>query len=131
MGMVLGHLDAQVQPAGFEVFADHRVTDEWEQLELVTDSIDLVRAQSEAILVARGDVPVGDYDRVFLRPTDFVATDETGSSLSIKNVMEPTVVSFSYDSRGTIQILLEVIAIATRGYEDYSVFAKTAEAQRD
>jgi hypothetical protein len=121
--------DAQVQPSGFEVFADHRVTDEWEQLELLTDTIDLVEAQSQAVLVARGDVATGAYDRIFLRPTDFDGVDENGAELSIKNVMEPTVVSFSYDGSGTLQIVLEIIAIATRGDEDYSVFAKRAEAQ--
>ena len=121
--------DAQIQPSGFEVFADHRVSDEWKQLEVVQDTIDLVAAQTEPVMVARGQVAAGDYDRVFLRPSGFDALNTAGSSLVIKNVMEPTVVSFSYDSSGTRQIVLEIIAIATRGDEDYSVFAKDARVQ--
>mgnify|MGYP001249359503 CR=1 FL=1 len=122
-------LDAQVQPAGFEVFADHRVSEEWLQLEIVNETIDLVAAQSEPILVARGDVAVGDYDRVFLRPSGFTAADGQGRELVIKNVMEPVGVSFSYDQARTLRVVLEVIAIATRGDEDYSVFAKSTTVQ--
>ena len=122
-------LDAQVQPAGFEVFADHRVSDEWQQLEVGTDTIDLLRAQSEPILVARGQVTPGDYDRVFLRPSALQADDGSETVLTVKNVMEPTAVSFSYDDARTTQIVLEIIVIATSGDEDYSVFAKDTTAQ--
>ena len=122
-------LDFQAQPSGYEIFADHRVTEEWVQLPLAVDKVDLLAAQSEPVLVASGDLPIGDYDRIFMRPSSLAATTEDGAMLMVKNVMEPIVVAFSYDASGDLTIVLDVIAIATRGEEDYSVFAKSASPQ--
>jgi hypothetical protein len=117
--------DIQVQPAGYEVTADHQVTAEWIGLELLVDSFDVLARQSEPLTVARANLPPGRYDRIFLRPKLLTGLGLDNEEIAIENVMEPTVISFEM-AQGDYQLLrLELIVLESLdGEARLSIFAK-------
>lgn len=120
-------LDVQVQPAGFEVPADHTVNDEWVPLHVFASTIDLHSSMNTATPMAYGKIPPGAYDRVFLRAKSLVALDENGQAVEIENVLEPTAIPFHILNGESLNLRLEVIVLQSpAGLERFSIFAKTA-----
>ena len=118
-------LDIQVQPEGFEVRADHQVTDEWVPLNLLVDGFDVRATQSQPQTIAHAEIPVGRYDRIFLRPKSLRATNQDGVDVEIKNVMEPTAISFEMAEGTSLVLRLEIIVLESLdGEEQLSIFAK-------
>ena len=118
--------DIQVQPAGYEVTADHQVTPEWIGLSLVVESFDAVMVQNEPLMIARASLPAGQYDRIFLRPRHLMGTGPDGDEIPIQNVMEPTVISFDMEEGDYRRLRLELIVLESLdGEAQLSIFAKT------
>ena len=123
--------DAHLQPAGFEIYPDHRITSEWLLMEPVVEEFQLVAGNSIAQKVATLVVDAAAYDRVFLRPSVLSAEGEDGQTFVVKNVMEPIAAQFETEGR-TVRVVLKIIVLATtRGDEDISVFAQDTEIRFD
>ena len=123
--------DAHLQPAGFEIFPDHRVTAEWLLMEQSVEAFELVADNSIAQKVATLVVDDAAYDRVFLRPSALSAEGENSQSLTVKNVMEPIAAQFETHGR-TVRVLLKLIVLPTsRGEEDVSIFAQDTVVLED
>ena len=109
--------------------ADHAVTEEWVPLPLELSQFEMTQ-MNDAQLLARGEIPVGAYDRLFLRPRSFDARDPGGTVLSIENVLEPTVVQFEIGEGDHVEIHLELIVLESLdGEERLSIFAKGARVE--
>ena len=123
--------DAHLQPAGFEIFPDHRITAEWLLMEPAVEEFQLVAGNSIAQKIATLVVDDAAYDRVFLRPSVLSAEGEDGQTFVVKNVMEPIAAQFETEGRA-VRVLLKIIVLATtRGDEDISVFAQDTEIHFD
>ena len=123
--------DAHLQPAGFEIYPDHRITPEWRTMQLDMDRFEFLATGSLPMKVASLRVEDGEFDRVFLRPSLLEAETNTGELLAVKNVMEPIAAQFK--TRGeTVRILLKMIVLPTsRGDEDISIFAQDTDVLTD
>jgi hypothetical protein len=121
-------LDIQVQPEGYEVTADHQVTPEWIPLEKLVDGFDVCDVTDGSLTIARGLIPAGDYDRLFLRPSSLKGITHSGEEIFIENVMEPTAFPLEV-VEGEEQILrLEVIVLQSLdASQKLSIFAKNVE----
>ena len=64
--------DAHLQPAGFEIYPDHRITSEWRTMQLDTSRFEFLATSSLPMKIASLRVEDGEFDRVF-------ATEFTGS----------------------------------------------------
>ena len=123
--------DAHLQPAGFEIYPDHRITSEWRTMQLDTSRFEFLATGSLPMKIASLRVEEGEFDRVFLRPSLLGAETTEGQSLIVKNVMEPIAAQFETDG-GTVRILLKMIVLPTsRGDEDISIFAQDTEVLLD
>jgi hypothetical protein len=117
--------DIQVQPAGYEVTADHQVTPEWIGLDLLVDSFDALAIQNEPLMIARFSLPSGQYDRIFLRPKKLTGIGTDGEEIPIQNVMEPTAISFDMGQDDYRLLRLELIVLESLdGEATLSIFAK-------
>ena len=117
--------DIQVQPAGYEVRADHEVTPEWVGLELLVDSFDALAVQNEPLTIARANLPAGGYDRIFLRPQLLTGLGLDSQEIQIENVMEPTVITFDVLPDDYQLLRLELIVLESLdGEARLSIFAK-------
>lgn len=116
--------DAHLQPAGFEIYPDHRVTEEWLPMATGVQSFWLRSGDTSEQRIATLDVISGAYDRVFLRPQMLVGFAADNGLLTVKNVMEP--IAAQFETLGDpVKILLKVIVLPTsRGEEDVSIFAQ-------
>ena len=122
-------LDIQVQPEGYEVTADHQVTEEWIQLDKLVDSFDVCDVSNGSLSIARAKVPVGRYDRIFLRPSALVGTTQAGEQVYIENVMEPTAFPLEVVEGKAHVLRLEVIVLESLdASKKLSIFAKNVEA---
>ena len=118
--------DIQVQPQGYEVTADHQVTPEWIQLETLVDNFDVCDAADGSVTIARGKIPAGRYDRIFLRPSSLLGTTQDGESVFIENVMEPTAFPLEVIEGRAHKLRLEVIVLESLdAAQKLSIFAKT------
>jgi len=121
-------LDIQVQPEGYEVTADHQVTPEWVALEKVADGFDVCDVSDGALTIARGIVPAGRYDRIFLRPASLMGITHSGEEVFIENVMEPTAFPLEVVEGEAHVLRLEVIVLQSLdASQKLSIFAKNVE----
>ena len=121
-------LDIQVQPQGYEVTADHQVTPEWIPLEKLVDSFDVCEVTDGSLTIARGLIPTGDYDRLFLRPSSLKGITQTGEEIFIENVMEPTAFPLQVVEGEEHILRLEVIVLQSLdASQKLSIFAKNVE----
>ena len=123
--------DAHLQPAGFEIYPDHRVTSEWLTMDLEVDRFQFLVTEAQPFKIATLEVRQGQYDRVFLRPSMLSAQTAAGESLVVKDVMEP--IAAQFDTTGkTVRVLLKLIVLPTsRGDEDISIFAQDTAVRTD
>ena len=121
-------LDIQVQPQGYEVTADHQVTPEWVQLETQVDAFDVCDVTEGSLTIARGVVPAGPYDRIFLRPSQLTGVNQAGETVFIENVMEPTAYPLEVIDGEAHVLRLEVIVLESLdASKKLSIFAKNVE----
>ena len=121
-------LDIQVQPAGYEVTADHQVTPEWIGLEKRVESFDVCDVTSGPLTIAQARVPAGRYDRIFLRPSSLIGTTHDGEQVYIENVMEPTAFPLEVVEDQAHVLRLEVIVLESLDERrKLSIFAKNVE----
>ena len=121
-------LDIQVQPSGFEVTADHQVTPEWVRLDLLVDFFDVHSVRSAPLTIARAEIPVGQYDRIFLRPESLRGQTPEGHEVIIENVMEPAAIPFEIiEGRGHVLRLELIVLESLDGESRLSIFAKNVE----
>ena len=123
--------DAHLQPAGFEIYPDHRITSEWRTMQLDMNRFEFLAAGSLPMKIASLKVESGGFDRVFLRPSLLAAEAAGGHPLAVKNVLEPIAAQFETHG-GTVRILLKMIVLPTsRGDEDISIFAQDTDVLTD
>lgn len=123
--------DAHLQPAGFEIYPDHRITSEWLKMALMVESFELRAGNRAPQRIATLEVEDGAYDRVYLRPTLLEALGADQVSLAIKNVMEPIAAQFETNGRN-VKILLKLIVLPrSTGDEDLSIFAQDTQVNED
>ena len=107
--------DIQVQPQGYEVTA-----------ETLVDNFDVCDAADGSVTIARGEIPAGRYDRIFLRPSSLLGTTQDGESVFIENVMEPTAFPLEVMEGQAHKLRLEVIVLESLdAAKKLSIFAKT------
>lgn len=123
--------DAHLQPAGFEIYPDHRITAEWLPMNLNVAKFQLVAGNPIAQRVAALEVTEAKFDRVFLRPLALSAEGRTNETFRVKNVMEPIAAQFETNG-DAIKVVLKLIVLPTsRGDEELSIFAQDTDVLID
>ena len=123
--------DAHLQPAGFEIYPDHRITSEWLPMDLNVAEFQLVAGNPIAQRVAALEVEEAKFDRVFLRPLALRAEGEANETLRVKNVMEPIAAQFETNG-DAVKVVLKIIVLPTsRGDEELSIFAQDTDVLID
>jgi hypothetical protein len=121
--------DVHLQPAGHELFQDHRISEEWVPIPLRRPKLDLARTGERGRLIAAGPIPSGAWDRAFPRLRSLDTQDGRGESLPTEDVLEAIALPFVAERGRTYVLRIDVMLMPAPSQEErsFSLFMKHAE----
>jgi hypothetical protein len=119
-----------LQPVGHELSLNWKqrpVSDGWRWLGRATETLTIAVADSSARLLASGQLPAGDYYRVWSHVDGLRLLTEFDTWMPVADAVEPIGLQLTVPEQGRIEVEIEVVVLPSPATADhYTAFTRSA-----